>query len=111
MSLFPKKVDFPSWKIGLAQATGVVAYIMVIIGVMSPLSTHRVSEAIAPLMMMLLFSTSVLVCGILVFYRPYTLFFVENKKAEAAQAVVWTAGWLAAFLLVVITSAFLFALE
>lgn len=57
-----------------------------------------------PVAFLLLLSFSVLICGLLVFYKPYLLFF-ENKKKEAANLVVYSAAWLFAFFI----AAFLFA--
>lgn len=52
-----------------------------------------------PVAFLLLFSTSVLVCGLLVFYKPYRLFF-EKKRTEAIDLVVSTTIWLFVFLVI-----------
>lgn len=52
-----------------------------------------------PVMMLLLLSFSVLTCGVIVFYKPYLLFFGGMKK-EAIRLVVGTVGWLFVFLLI-----------
>src|SRR4030043_2230349 len=56
-----------------------------------------------PVAVLLLFSFSVLICGLLVFYQPYKLFFDEKRK-EAADLVLFTTGWLFFFFIL-----FLFA--
>ncbi|RJR28917.1 hypothetical protein C4564_03760 [Candidatus Microgenomates bacterium] len=52
-----------------------------------------------PVAFLLLLSVSVLVCGLLVFYKPYKLFFVK-KRTEAIDLVVSTTVWLFVFLTV-----------
>jgi len=51
-----------------------------------------------PVAFLLLFSLSALICGLIVFYEPYKLFFA-NRKKEAIDLVVYTSGWLFAFFL------------
>lgn len=50
-----------------------------------------------PVAVLLLFSTSALICGLIVFYKPYKLFFAGKKK-EAVDVVVSTTLWLFVFL-------------
>lgn len=52
-----------------------------------------------PVLLLILFSTSALICALLVFYKPYKLFFAGKKK-EAVEVVISTAVWLFAFLIV-----------
>lgn len=40
-----------------------------------------------------------LYCGLVVFYKPYRLFF-DGKKKESVDLVLYTAGWLFAFFLI-----------
>jgi hypothetical protein len=82
-------------KTGFLQALGVTIYCS-LVGLLFWQGNHlfpRVNQYFAPVMMLLLLSVSVLVCGLLVFYKPYKLFF-ENKKKEAANLVVSTSFWL-----------------
>lgn len=51
-----------------------------------------------PVAFLLLLSVSVLVCGLLVFYRPYKLFWAK-KRIEAIDLVVSTTVWLFVFLM------------
>ncbi len=55
---------------------------------------------------LLLFSTSALICGLIVFYNPYKLFFA-GKKREAVDIVASTAGFLFIFLVLFFTGLFL----
>jgi len=59
---------------------------------------------LGPAMVLVLFSVSVLICGLLVFYRPYKLFF-EGKKKEAVDLVLYTTVGLFAFFLAILISA------
>lgn len=52
-----------------------------------------------PVAFLLLFSTSALICALLVFYQPYQLFFA-NKKKEALDLVLFTALFLFLFFLI-----------
>ena len=51
-----------------------------------------------PVTFLLMLSVSVLTCGLIVFYRPYLLFF-DGKKKEAIDTILYTAGWLFVFFL------------
>ena len=48
---------------------------------------------IGPVMFLLLFIASAMICALMVFYKPYLLFF-DGKKKEALEVVVNTAAWL-----------------
>jgi len=61
---------------------------------------------LGPVMVLLLFSTSALVCGLIVFYKPYKLFFAGKKK-EAVGVVVSTALFLFLFLVAFFLTLFL----
>lgn len=62
---------------------------------------------IGPAMFLILFCVSALICGLLVFYRPYKLFF-EGKKKDAVDLVLYTTVGLFAFFLVILFSAIAF---
>lgn len=88
-------------KAGFWQALGVTIYCS-LVGLLFWQGNRlfpRVNQYFAPVMMLLLLSVSVLVCGLLVFYKPYKLFFAEKKK-EAVNLVVSTSLWLFVFLFV-----------
>jgi hypothetical protein len=82
-------------KAGFLQALGVTVYCS-LVGLLFWQGSHffpKVNQYFAPVMMLLLLSVSVLICGLLVFYKPYKLFFAGKKK-EAADLVISTSIWL-----------------
>lgn len=92
-------------KRGFLQALGIVLYCGLIGAffwnankIFPPKDTF-----LAPIAMLTLFSTSALICSLIVFYRPYKLFF-EGKKKEAIDVVVNTAIFLFVFLTIILTS-------
>lgn len=87
-------------KRGFLQALGVALYCS-LVGLLFWQGENifpKFNPYFGPVMMLLLLSTSVLICGMIVFYKPYLLFF-EGKKKEAVHLVLVTAGWLFIFLL------------
>lgn len=86
-------------KLGFLQALGVAAYCS-LIGLILWQGSNifpKVNPYFGPVMFLLLFSTSALVCGLMVFYKPYKLFFAGKKKG-AANVVISTSLWLFLFL-------------
>lgn len=59
----------------------------------------QMKSFIGPITFLTMFSVSALICGLLVFYKPYKLFFA-NKKEEAANIVVATTVSLFTILLI-----------
>lgn len=59
-----------------------------------------------PVAFLLMFSSSVLICALLVFYKPYLLFF-SNKKKEAIDLVLHTTIYLVLFFFLFISLAIL----
>lgn len=88
-------------KRGFIQALSVAGYCFLvgIIFWLGPKFFPKANPYFGPVMVLILFSTSVLICGLLVFYRPYRLFF-EGKKKEAIDVVVSTSLWLFVFLFI-----------
>jgi amino acid permease len=89
-------------KQGFFQALGVTIYCS-LIGILFWKGNEifgRVDSYFGPLMFLMLFSVSVLICGLLVFYKPYLLFF-DGKKKQAIEVVASTAVFLFSFVLVV----------
>lgn len=84
---------------GLLQALGIVLYVVVFVLVLQGVipKDADLGPIIAPIFMLLAFSTSALICASIVLLRPALLFFSDRKK-EAVQIVLWTAGWLAIIL-------------
>jgi len=88
-------------KTGFLQAVGVVVYCAVIATIMSngnKIFGNIDNSYFGPLTFLTMFATSALICGLLVFYKPYLLFF-EGKKKEAVETVLSTAASLFGFLI------------
>ena len=87
---------------GFLQALGVAAYCTAI-GVFFWQANVLIGNPgiFAPILMLTLLSFSVLVCGLLVFYKPYKLFF-GGKKNEAIDLVLSTTVWLFVFFVIVL---------
>lgn len=86
---------------GLLQALGVTIYCSLVGFFMWNANQifGKMPSLFGPIAFLLLFSVSALICGLLVFYQPYKLFFAGKKK-EAVDLVVYTAAWLFVFFLV-----------
>lgn len=87
-------------KIGVLQALGVTAYCSLIALIMwnGEKIFGETDSYLGPLSFLVLFSTSALTCGLIVFYKPYKLFF-EGKKKEAIEVILSTVISLFAILL------------
>ena len=85
-------------KQGFLQAAGVALYCSLIGFVMFNIADNNGGQVsfLFPVSVLLLFSVSALICGLMVFYKPYLLFF-ENKKKEAIDLVLHTTMWLFVF--------------
>ncbi len=79
-------------KQGLLQALGVSLYCLVVGTFFGQANKFlpKPDTAFTPVSVLILFSASALICGLIVFYKPYRLFF-EGKKKEAIDVVVYTA--------------------
>ncbi|OGM13787.1 hypothetical protein A3A76_04720 [Candidatus Woesebacteria bacterium RIFCSPLOWO2_01_FULL_39_23] len=104
----------PSVKfLGLLQALGVTLYCSMIGLIFSngEVIFGNVPNYAGPVAALLLLSTSVLICGLLVFYKPYRLFFENNLpagrqgKREAIDLVLYTTAWLFLFFITFLTFA------
>ncbi len=107
--LFRKKRELSIRQKGFLQATGVVAYCL-LVGLLfwnANILFGQMNVFMGPVTMMTLFSVSVLVCGLLVFYLPYRMFF-DKKQKEAIDLVLYTTGWLAVFLVAFLLLSYLF---
>ena len=93
-------------KTGFLQATTVAAYCLFVGFLIFNVNKlfGKVQGFFAPVSFLLLFSTSALICALLVFYRPYILFF-KNKKKEAIDLILYTTIFLAVYFVVIITIA------
>lgn len=105
LSLFRRRtVNFPQQ--GLLQALAVSLYCG-LVGILfwqgNNLFGNR-PNYFGPVAFLLLFIVSALICGLLVFYQPYRLFF-WGKKKEALDLVLYTTVWLLIFLSVLLLMA------
>lgn len=84
--------------VGLLQALGVVSYITLVATFIENVGRwFRPEDTFSgPILFLTLFSTSVLVCGLLALGYPVRLFWIE-KKPKAAIAIV---GYMALFLVI-----------
>ncbi len=96
-------------KQGFLQALGIAAYCSLIgLFIFNANSfIGKIGDKFGSILFLLLFSTSVLVCGTIVFYKPYR-FFMEGKKKDALDTVIFTAVWLLSFLLAYIGAIVIF---
>jgi len=91
----------PLLKNGFIQALGVALYCS-LIGVLFWKGNKifgNTPNYFGPVAFLLLFSFSALVCGLLVFYKPYKLFF-GGKHKDAVDLVLFTTLWIFVFLIV-----------
>jgi hypothetical protein len=96
-------------KEGFFQALGVAVYCL-LIGLFMGNANQiigNLSLPLGPVLVLLLFSTSALICGAIVFYYPYKLF-VAKKTKEAMEVVISTAAWLFIFLIIFLAGVVIF---
>ena len=106
--LMTEKIKSSIKRQGFFQAAGVALYCG-LVGLLFWKGNAIFGNApnyLGPVAVLLLFSFSVLVCGLLVFYQPYKLFFDEKKK-EAADLVLFTTGFLFFFFVMFLLAAIL----
>jgi hypothetical protein len=79
-------------KQGIKQSLGISLYCATIGSVMSNADTFfgKQDTFMTPILVLTMFSVSVLICALIVFKKPYELFF-DGKKKEAINVVVYTA--------------------
>ena len=95
LKLFTKKQKPSLEFVGFLQAFGLTVYCSLV----SLLIFHgnslfgRVPNFAGPFLFLLLFSTSVLVCGLVTLGYPFILFWKEKKVEEALRLVGYTTVW------------------
>lgn len=94
---------------GFLQALGVTFYCSLIGGLMWKGEDifGKMDGFAGPVFFLLLFSVSVLISAILVFYNPYKLF-IKGKAKAALNVVIATAVWLLVFLLAFVIGLIIF---
>lgn len=95
-----KKPLQPS-KVAFLQALGIITYISIIVFFAFATEGHDndTPHFLAPLLAMSLFSTSALICSMIVFYYPIKLYTQKKDFKEAANIVIQTALWLGLFVI------------
>lgn len=94
--------------LGFLQALGVAIYVLLVGGFMWNMQHffgNQPDQFWAPIMVLLLFITSAMICASIVFYKPITWFFIENKKKQALELVLHTTAWLFVFFAIILTLA------
>ncbi|OGV92558.1 hypothetical protein A3B57_03955 [Microgenomates group bacterium RIFCSPLOWO2_01_FULL_47_10] len=90
--------------LGFLQATGLVIYIILIdlfFNFVVPNLDNNSAQFFTPIIMLLLFSISAVICSLLVLSRSGILFW-EKKYSQAFTLLGWTVGWSLLYLLLFI---------
>lgn len=89
--------------IAFLQAFGVLAYCSLIAVVFWQGQNWfgRLPNFLGPFLMLILLSTSALICGLLVFAYPVKLYLSSKNFSSPIRLVILTAAWLAAFSLLI----------
>lgn len=105
MALF-KKGKMSLADISILQALGIILY-MAGIGIVMQNGQQIFGDIdnnyLGPVMFLLLFGVSILICGLLAFYYPFILVWEKKKAMEAIKLVLYETFWLALFLLFVMS--------
>ena len=106
------EMKYPPRTAGLFQAAALTAYVSVFAVLAQTMQQWLTGAHIAPspvasiTLFLLAFLVSGLICGVIALRYPLVLFFAE-KKHEALEVVIWTAGWLLAFFALFLVEFFL----
>jgi hypothetical protein len=103
------KISSSIKRLGFIQAFGVTIYCS-LVGLLMWKGNQifgNTPNFFGPASVLLLFSVSAMICGLLVFYKPYKLFFMDKKK-EAIDLVLATTGWLFVFFALFLISSAIF---
>jgi hypothetical protein len=107
MKLFSKKKKLSLEFVGFLQAVGVVIYCGLVGLVFWKGETWFGSIAYTysgPILFLILFAASVLICGLLVFGYPVFLFWDKKQACESLKVIAYTAAWLAIFTVLLFVS-------
>lgn len=83
---------------GLATYCSGVAYFMY----HASIWFKRIPEYFAPLLVLLVFTTSALISGIITLYYPFILVWQKKQTADGVKLVIYTAVWMAAFIIILL---------
>jgi hypothetical protein len=97
-------------KISFFQALGLGAYCG-LVGLVMSNAEHwfqKIPEYFAPLIMLLLLTTSALICGLITLSYPINLFIQEKQINNALRLVFYTILWLILFLSLIVGANLIF---
>lgn len=110
MTLFKKPTSIKNWLVGLLQASGVFLYIVFIAYFMTQTSAvftgKTGSQTVMGTIMLLIFSVSALVCGLIALGHPIKVG-LDKRLKEAVDMVLWTIAFLAIYALLTILGFYL----
>jgi hypothetical protein len=91
-------------KIAFFQALGIATYCALVGLLMSSGNTliGKVPNFLAPLLMLMLLSTSVLICGLIALYYPIILIFKKKKPLMAIRLIAHMIFWMIVFVLLIL---------
>lgn len=68
----------------------------------------RVPNYLGPLLFLILFAVSALICGFITLTKPFLLIWEEKKTKAAIKLIAYTAGWLVLFTLLLLAALIIF---
>jgi len=91
-------------KISFLQALGLVVYCSIVGFALAHGEQwfSKIPQYFAPLLSLLLFSTSALVCGLITLSYPIILSLKKKQPIKALKLILYTVLWLISFILIVI---------
>ncbi len=97
-------------KIAFFQALGLATYCS-LIGLLLAYGNNifgKVPNFFGPLLMLMLLSTSVLICGLIALYYPIILIFKKKKPLMAIRLIAHMVFWLIVFILLILIGNIIF---
>ena len=98
-------------KIAFFQALGITTYCSLIGLVLASGGNgwfKLLPEFLAPLIMLMLLSTSVLICGLIALYYPIILIFKKKKPLMAIRLIAHMIFWMIVFVLLILIGSIIF---
>jgi hypothetical protein len=94
--------------VAFLQAAGLIAYcgLVAILFWQGNQLFGKVPSYLGPLLFLVLFTTSALICAIIVLYYPFILFWQKKQSDKALKVIIYTAGWLIVFTFLILTALF-----
>jgi len=91
-------------KIAFFQALGIATYCS-LVGLLMAYGNNifgKVPNYFGPLLMLMLLSTSVLICGLIALYYPIILIFKKKKPLMAIRLIAHMILWMIAFIAIIL---------